>query len=62
MKKLSVLIMILAVTSSASYASSFWKELNNSFKKDVNATKQAKNRLRKRRLRKRHRLKKLMTN
>ena len=41
MKKLLALIMIFAVTSSASYAASFWQELRNSFKKDVNATKQA---------------------
>ena len=41
MKKLLALIMIFAVTSSASYAASFWQELKNSFKKDVNATKQA---------------------
>ena len=41
MKKLLSLIMILAVTSSASYASSFWKDVKNSFKKDVKATKQA---------------------
>ena len=41
MKKLLALIMILSVTSSASYASSFWKDVKNSFKRDVNATKQA---------------------
>ena len=41
MKKLFALIMILAVTSSASYASSFWKDVKTSFKKDVKATKQA---------------------
>ena len=41
MKKLLALIMILVVTSSTSYAASFWQELKNSFKKDVNATKQA---------------------
>ena len=41
MKKLLVLIMVLAVTSSATYASSFWKELRNSFRQDVKATRQA---------------------
>ena len=41
MKKLLTLIMVLAVTSSATYASSFWKDLRNSFKQDVKATKQA---------------------
>ena len=33
--------MILAVSSSATYASSFWKDLKNSFRQDVKATKQA---------------------
>lgn len=41
MKKLLTLIMVLAVSSSATYASSFWKEVRNSFKQDVQATKQA---------------------
>ncbi len=41
MKKLLTLIMVLAVTSSATYASSFWKEVRNSFRQDVKATKQA---------------------
>ena len=41
MKKLLTLIMVLAVTSSATHASSFWKDLRNSFKQDVKATKQA---------------------
>ena len=41
MKKLLTLIMVLAVSSSATYASSFWKELRNSFRQDVKATKQA---------------------
>ena len=41
MKKLLTLIMVLAITSSATYASSFWKELKNSFRQDVKATKQA---------------------
>ncbi len=41
MKKLLTLIMILALSSSATYASSFWKDLKNSFKQDVKATKQA---------------------
>ncbi len=41
MKKLLTLIMILAVSSSATYASSFWKDLKNSFRQDVKATKQA---------------------
>ncbi len=41
MKKLLVFVMVLAVTSSASYASSFWSSLRNAFKKDVKATKQA---------------------
>ena len=33
--------MILAVSSSATYASSFWKDVRNSFRQDVKATKQA---------------------
>ena len=41
MKKLLTLIMVLAVTSSASYASSFWKDVKNSFRQDIKATKQA---------------------
>ncbi len=41
MKKLLTLIMVLAVSSSATYASSFWKDLRNSFRQDVKATKQA---------------------
>lgn len=41
MKKLITLIMVLAVSSSATYASSFWKDLRNSFRQDVKATKQA---------------------
>ena len=41
MKKLLTLIMVLAVSSSATYASSFWKEVRNSFRQDVKATKQA---------------------
>lgn len=41
MKKLLVLIMILTVSSSATYASSFWKDVRNSFRQDVKATKQA---------------------
>ena len=41
MKKLLALIMVLAVASSASYASSFWHSLRNAFKQDVKATKQA---------------------
>ena len=41
MKKLLTLIMILAVTSSATYASSFWKDVKKSFRQDVKATKQA---------------------
>ncbi len=41
MKKLLSIIMVLAVTSSATYASSFWKDLKNSFRQDVKATKQA---------------------
>ena len=41
MKKLLTLIMILAVSSSATYASSFWKDVRNSFRQDVKATKQA---------------------
>ena len=41
MKKLLALIMVLALTSSATYASSFWKELRSSFRQDIKATKQA---------------------
>ena len=41
MKKLLTLIMILAVSSSATYASSFWKDVRNSFRQDIKATKQA---------------------
>ena len=41
MKKLLALIMILAVSSSATYASSFWQSIKNAFKQDVRATKQA---------------------
>lgn len=41
MKKLLVLIMALAVTSSASYASSFWSSLRDAFRQDIKATKQA---------------------
>lgn len=41
MKKLLTLIMILAVSSSATYASSFWKDIKNSFRQDIKATKQA---------------------
>ncbi len=41
MKKLLTLIMVLAVSSSATYASSFWKDLRKSFRQDVKATKQA---------------------
>ncbi len=41
MKKLLTLIMVLVVSSSATYASSFWKDLRNSFRQDVKATKQA---------------------
>ena len=41
MKKLLTLIMVLAVTSSAAYASSFWGSVKDAFRQDVNATKQA---------------------
>ena len=41
MKKLLTLITILAVTSSATYASSFWRSLGNAVKQDVKETKQA---------------------
>jgi hypothetical protein len=40
MKKLLTLIMILTVSTSATYAS-FWKDIKNAFKQDVKATKQA---------------------
>lgn len=41
MKKLLTLIIVLAVSSSATYASSFWKDVKKSFRQDVKATKQA---------------------
>ncbi len=41
MKKLLTLIMILDVSSSATYASSFWKDVKKSFRQDIKATKQA---------------------
>jgi len=41
MKKLLVLIMVLAVSSSASYASSFWSSVRKAFRQDVQATRQA---------------------
>ena len=41
MKKLLTLIMILVLSSSASYAASFWSSLKDAFRRDVNTTKQA---------------------
>ena len=41
MKKLLVLIMVLAISSSATYASSFWGSVRDAFRQDVKATKQA---------------------
>ena len=41
MKKLLTLIMVLAVTSSASYGASFWSSVRDAFKRDVKETKQA---------------------
>ena len=41
MKKLLVLVMVLAVSSSASYASSFWSSVRNAIRQDVKETKQA---------------------
>lgn len=41
MKKLLVLFMALVISSSASYASSFWKSFKNAVKQDARATRQA---------------------
>lgn len=41
MKKILVLIMALVVSTSASYAASFWSSVKNAFRQDVKATKQA---------------------
>ena len=41
MKKLLVLIMVLAISTSASNAASFWSSLRNAFRQDVKSTKQA---------------------
>ena len=41
MKKLLVLITVLAISSSATYASSFWGSVRDAFRQDVKATKQA---------------------
>jgi len=41
MKKLLALVMVLAVTSSATYAGSFWDSLRNAFRQDVKETRQA---------------------
>ena len=41
MKKILVLIMALAISTSASYAASFWSSIKNAFRQDVKATKQA---------------------
>ena len=41
MKKLLTLITVLAVTASASYATSFWGSVRDAFRQDVKETKQA---------------------
>lgn len=40
MKKLLVLVMVLAVSTSASYGASFWGSLKKAFRQDVKAAKQ----------------------
>lgn len=41
MKKLLVFLMVLAISTSAAYAESFWRSFGNAVKQDVKATKQA---------------------
>ena len=41
MKRLLAIVMLLAVSSSASYAAGFWSSIRDAFRRDVKETKQA---------------------